>query len=57
MVQAIQASELTLREVETKFGLEESQDVSFFSEWEENLPELTDVEKQRLDNHRHKCRF
>ncbi len=49
MVQAIQASELTLREVETKFGLEESQDVSFFPEWEENLPELTDVEKQRLD--------
>lgn len=49
MVQVIQASELTLREVETKFCLEESQDASFFREWEENLPELTDVEKQRLD--------
>jgi predicted type IV restriction endonuclease len=49
MVQAIQASELTLREVETKFGLEESQDALFFPEWEENLPELTNVEKQRID--------
>jgi Type I restriction enzyme R protein N terminus (HSDR_N) len=49
MVQAIQASELTLREVEIKFGLEESQDTSFFLEWQENLPKITDAEKQRLD--------
>ncbi len=49
MVQAIQASELTLREVKTKFGLEESQDTSFFMEWQESLPGLTDVQKQRLD--------
>jgi hypothetical protein len=49
MVQAIQASELTLHEVEIKFGLQENQDASFFTEWEENLPELSDVEKQRLD--------
>lgn len=49
MVQAIQASELTLREVKTKFGLEETQDTSLFTEWQENLPQLIDVQKQRLD--------
>ncbi len=49
MVQAIQASELTLHEVEMKFGLQESQDASFFTEWQENLPKLIDVGKQTLD--------
>lgn len=49
MVQAIQVSELTQHEVETKFDLQESQNASFFTEWQENLPKLSDVEKQRLD--------
>lgn len=49
MVQTIQISELTLHEIKTKFGLQETQDESFFSEWEDNLPELTDSEKQALD--------
>ncbi|NJR18587.1 MAG: restriction endonuclease subunit R [Calothrix sp. CSU_2_0] len=49
MVQTIQASELTLHEVKAKFGLQENTDASFFSELQDNLPELTDVEKQTLD--------
>jgi hypothetical protein len=49
MVQTIQASELTLREVEQKFSLQENLDLSFFPEWQNNLPELTETEKQTLD--------
>ncbi len=49
MVQTIQARELTLHEVETKFGLQEVSDASFFLEWQDNLPELTELEQQILD--------
>jgi flagellar assembly factor FliW len=49
MVQTIQASELTLREVEQKFNLQENLDLSFFPEWQNNLPEFTEIEKQTLD--------
>lgn len=52
MLQVVQASELTLHEVETKFNLRENQDDSFFPEWQENLPELTDIEKQTLDQNK-----
>lgn len=49
MVQAIQASELTLHEVKTKFGLQQAEDEQFFSEWQESLPELADSDKRSLD--------
>ncbi|MEA5594163.1 type I restriction endonuclease [Rivularia sp. UHCC 0363] len=49
MVQTIQISDLTLHEVKTKFGLQENQDDSFFREWQDNSPELTELEKQQLD--------
>jgi hypothetical protein len=49
MVQTIQASELSLREVEQKFTLQENFDLSFFPEWQNDLPELTETEKQTLD--------
>ncbi|BAZ14596.1 hypothetical protein NIES4071_64400 [Calothrix sp. NIES-4071] len=52
MLQVVQASELTLHEVKTKFSLRENQDDSFFLEWQGNLPELTDTEKQTLDQHK-----
>lgn len=48
-MQTIQASELTLHEVKAKLGLQENTDASFFPELQDNLPELTDVEKQTLD--------
>ena len=49
MVQAIQAKDITLYELETIFGLKLVENDQFFSEWQDNLPEITDVEKQRLD--------
>ena len=49
MVQAIPASELTLHEVKTKFGLRQAEDEQFFSEWQESLPELADSDKRSLD--------
>jgi len=49
MVQAIQAKDITLYGLETIFGLKLVENDQFFSEWQDNLPEITDVEKQRLD--------
>ena len=49
MVQVISASELTLNEVETKFHLQQAEEEKFFSEWQENLPEISEEEKQYLD--------
>lgn len=49
MLQTTQASDLTLHDVETKFGLQEVRNEQFFREWQENLPELTDAEKRSLD--------
>jgi hypothetical protein len=49
MVQTVQASDLSLHEVETKFGLQENQDMNFFTEWWKDLPELTDAEQRSLD--------
>ena len=49
MVQVIPASELTLHEIKTKFGLQQVEDELFFSEWQENLSELADSDKRSLD--------
>ena len=48
MVQAIPASELTLHEIKTKFGLQQVEDELFFSEWQERS-ELADSDKRSLD--------
>lgn len=49
MVQTIQAKDLTLYDVEKKFGLTATNDIQFFREWLDDLPRLTDLEKQSLD--------
>ncbi|MDY6785243.1 MAG: restriction endonuclease subunit R [Cyanobacteriota bacterium] len=49
MVQTIQAKNVTLRELHTKFGLQFVEDENFFREWQDDLPEIIEVEKQRLD--------
>jgi hypothetical protein len=49
MVQIIQATNLTLRDLKTRYGFQEMADDQFFREWVDNLPELTDLEKQLLD--------
>lgn len=49
MVQIIPAETTTLEELITVYGLQLVEDEQFFPEWQYNLPELTDVEKQLLD--------
>jgi hypothetical protein len=49
MVQTIQAKETTLLDLETNFGLQLVEDEQFFREWLEDLPEITNAEKQQLD--------
>jgi hypothetical protein len=49
MVQTIQAQEITLPQLSERFGLERTEDEQFFREWQDDLPELSDFEKQVLD--------
>lgn len=49
MTTTLRASSLNLHDVKTKFGLQYTEDEQFFREWSEELPELTDGEKQALD--------
>lgn len=51
MVQTIQARNVTLLELERKFGIQLVRDNEFFREWQDNLPEISDAEKQRLDRY------
>ncbi len=52
MVQIIAARDISisLYELEEKFGLQLTTDTNFFPEWTENLPILTDGEKQAMSN-------
>lgn len=49
MIQTLPAREVTLLELTEKFGLRLVEDEQFFREWQDNLPEITEEEKQRLD--------
>ena len=49
MVQVLQARDATLRDLIDGFGLQRVQSSQFFQEWQENLPKVTDLEKQYLD--------
>lgn len=49
MVQTIPATEVTLRELKQAFGLQQAQDLSFFSEWSEAHVALIEAEQQLLD--------
>lgn len=49
MTQIIQAKNIDLRYLIDNFGIELVLDRQFFWEWEEQLPEITDLEKQLLD--------
>jgi hypothetical protein len=53
MVQSLPISNLSLYDVEAKFDLKETQDEGFFPEWHQNLPELTESERQALDQIKH----
>ncbi len=49
MVQTLPAKEITLHELTEKFGLQLVEDEQFFREWQDDLPAITEAEKQRLD--------
>lgn len=49
MVPTIQAETITLEDLISLYGLQLVEDEQFFREWQDNLPELTDMEKQLLD--------
>jgi hypothetical protein len=49
MVQTIQAEQVTLQQLITLYGLELIEGEQFFREWQDQLPEPTDLEKQLLD--------
>ncbi len=49
MAQTIPANQVTLRELKNSFGLQQAQDISFFMEWSEVHPPLSDLEEQFLD--------
>ncbi|WP_414620720.1 type I restriction endonuclease subunit R [Calothrix sp. CCY 0018] len=47
-MQTIQARDISLYELEEKFCLQLSTDTAFLTEWMDNLPPLTEIEKQSL---------
>jgi hypothetical protein len=49
MVQTIQAKDIDLRYLITNFGIQLVEDEEFFREWQDNLSEITDLDKQLLD--------
>jgi hypothetical protein len=49
MVQTIQAKNVTLEELQTLFGLQFVRDEAFFREWQDELPEISDFQKQQLN--------
>jgi hypothetical protein len=48
VVQTIAAEKVTLYDLEQRFNLRQIEDESFFTEWQADLPELTEAEQQRL---------
>ncbi|MEH2240589.1 type I restriction endonuclease [Nostoc sp.] len=49
MVEVIQGRDITLAELINQFGLQLVDNEQFFSEWQHDLPELSDLEKQSLN--------
>ncbi|NEQ20687.1 MAG: restriction endonuclease subunit R [Microcoleus sp. SIO2G3] len=48
MTQTITADKITLYDLEQRFQLQQTEDPSFFLEWQGDLPALTEAEQQRL---------
>lgn len=49
MVKTLQAKNLSLYDLEKQFNLTLAEDEQFFTEWREDLPAITDFDKQALD--------
>jgi predicted type IV restriction endonuclease len=48
MVQTLAAEKITLYDLEREFQLQQTEDPTFFPEWQGDLPTLTETEQQRL---------
>lgn len=49
MVKTLQAKNLSMYDLEKKFNLTLAEDEQFFTEWRDDLPAITDGEKQSLN--------
>lgn len=49
MVQTIQATDITLHDLRSKFNLSQTEDDQFFREWQNDLPEVSEEELRSLD--------
>lgn len=49
MVANFPTKDITLKQLQTIFGLQLAENDNFFREWQDNLPEITDWQKQMLD--------
>jgi predicted type IV restriction endonuclease len=49
MVKVIQGKDVSLNQLIEQFGLQRSDDENFFREWQDNLPELNEIEKQNIE--------
>ena len=49
MVQTIPAQDITINDLKIKFNLQQTNERQFFREWQDNLPELSESEKQLLE--------
>lgn len=49
MAQTVPVRKVKLHDLKTRFGLQQAQDEAFFPEWVNDLPTLTDAERQGLD--------
>ncbi|OQY50026.1 MAG: restriction endonuclease subunit R, partial [Candidatus Parabeggiatoa sp. nov. 2] len=47
--QTIRATDLSLHDLEIQFGLQLAVDDQFFPEWQTELPEITDIDKQVMN--------
>ena len=43
------AREISITDLESQFNLHYTDDLTFFSEWQDNLPLLSDAERERCD--------
>ncbi|NEO62952.1 MAG: restriction endonuclease subunit R [Moorea sp. SIO4G2] len=50
MVETIQAKDVTLKQLKTLVNLQLVNDNQFFREWQDNLPEISELQQQLLDD-------
>ncbi|MEM9009194.1 MAG: hypothetical protein AAGE59_37535 [Cyanobacteria bacterium P01_F01_bin.86] len=48
MVELIQTKDISLEDLQVQFNLQMASQKDFFNEWQEDLPVLTELEKQQL---------